>query len=102
MEALRVQLDNLKWEVNRLDVENRQLREADTEATQGPLVLATDRGLGGDMGAGIPDIPQDGGDVSQDGPDVSHVSQEPEREPGQWTGQLRRKPKKRNLSDEVV
>ena len=56
------------------------------EATQGPSVLGTDRGLGGDMGAGIPDVPQDGGDVSQDGPDVSHVSQEPEREPGWWTG----------------
>ena len=34
MEALWVQLDNLKWEVNRLDVENRQLREADTEASK--------------------------------------------------------------------
>ena len=32
MEALRTQLDNLQWEVNRLDVENRRLREADTEA----------------------------------------------------------------------
>ena len=34
MEALWVQLDNLKWEVNRLDVESRQLREADTEASK--------------------------------------------------------------------
>ena len=32
MEALRTQLDNLEWEVNRLDVENRWLREAVTEA----------------------------------------------------------------------
>ena len=31
-EALRTQLDNLKWEVNRLDTENRRLREANQEA----------------------------------------------------------------------
>ena len=31
MEALRTQPDNLQWEFNRLDVENRRLREADTE-----------------------------------------------------------------------
>ena len=46
--------------------------------------------------------PADGGDVSQDVPDVSDISQEPEREPGQWTGRLRRNPRKRNLADEDV
>ena len=34
MEALQTQIDNLQWEVNRLDVENRHLREADTEASK--------------------------------------------------------------------
>ena len=33
MEALRTQLDNLQWEVNRLDAENRRLREQDPETT---------------------------------------------------------------------
>ena len=31
MEALRTQLDNLLWEVNRLDAENQQLRASDEE-----------------------------------------------------------------------
>ena len=34
MEALRTQLDSLQWEVNRLDVENQELREADEQATR--------------------------------------------------------------------
>ena len=34
MEALRTQLDNLRWEVNRLDVENRRLRAEDQEASK--------------------------------------------------------------------
>ena len=34
MEALRDQLESLQWEVNRLDVENRWLREADEQATK--------------------------------------------------------------------
>ena len=33
MESLRTQLDNLQWEVNRLGAENRQLREANPEAS---------------------------------------------------------------------
>ena len=33
MEALRTQLDNLKWEVNRLDAENRRLHDGNPEAT---------------------------------------------------------------------
>ena len=32
MKALWTQLDSLRWEVNRLDVENRELREADEQA----------------------------------------------------------------------
>ena len=34
MDALRTQLDSLQWEVNRLDAENRRLREADEQATR--------------------------------------------------------------------
>ena len=34
MEALRMQLDNLQWEVNRLEAENRILRDQDTEASK--------------------------------------------------------------------
>ena len=34
MEALRNQLESLQWEVNRLDVENRWLLEADEQATK--------------------------------------------------------------------
>ena len=34
MEALRTQLESLQWEVNRLYVENRELREADEQATR--------------------------------------------------------------------
>ena len=34
MEALRTQLDNLQWEVNRLEAENRILRDQDTEASK--------------------------------------------------------------------
>ena len=33
MEALRTQLDNLQWEVNRLGAENRRLRDEDQEAS---------------------------------------------------------------------
>ena len=34
MEALRTQNDNLRWEVQRLDVENRRLREKNPEASR--------------------------------------------------------------------
>jgi len=34
MEALRVQVDNLQWEVNRLDVENQMLRAQDVKASE--------------------------------------------------------------------
>ena len=34
MEALRTQVDNLQWEVNRLEAENRSLRAQDTEASK--------------------------------------------------------------------
>ena len=34
MDALQTQLDRLQWEVNRLDAENRQMREADEQATR--------------------------------------------------------------------
>ena len=34
MEALRTQLESLQWEVNRLYVENQELREADEQATR--------------------------------------------------------------------
>ena len=34
MEALRTQLESLQWEVNRLYVKNRELREADEQATR--------------------------------------------------------------------
>ena len=34
MEALQTQLDNLQWEVNRLQAENRILRDQDTEASK--------------------------------------------------------------------
>ena len=33
MESLRTKLDNLQWEVNRLDAENRRLRDGDPEAS---------------------------------------------------------------------
>ena len=33
MEALRIQLDSLQWEVDRLDAENRRLRAGDAEAS---------------------------------------------------------------------
>ena len=33
MELLRTQVDNLQWEINRLDAENRQLRDGDVEAS---------------------------------------------------------------------
>ena len=34
MEALRTQIDNLTWEVNRLDAENQRLREGDPAASE--------------------------------------------------------------------
>ena len=34
MEALRTQMDNLQWTVNRLETENRMLRAADWEACE--------------------------------------------------------------------
>ena len=34
MEALQTQLDNLQWEVNRLQAENRILRDQDTEVSK--------------------------------------------------------------------
>ena len=34
MEALRTKLDGLQWEVNRLDVENRRLRDANEDASR--------------------------------------------------------------------
>ena len=34
MEALRTQLDNMQWEVNRLDAENKKLRDADESASR--------------------------------------------------------------------
>jgi len=34
MEALRVQVDNLQWEVNRLDAENQMLRAQDVKASK--------------------------------------------------------------------
>lgn len=34
MEALRTQVDNLQWDVNRLDAENRWLREENPDATR--------------------------------------------------------------------
>ena len=34
MEALRTQVDSLNWEVQRLDVENRKLRERDPAAEE--------------------------------------------------------------------
>ena len=34
IEALRTQADNLQWEVNRLEAENRSLRVQDTEASK--------------------------------------------------------------------
>jgi len=33
MESLRTQIDNLQWEVNRLDAENRRLRDGDAEVS---------------------------------------------------------------------
>ena len=33
MESLQTQLENLQWEINRLDAENRRLRDADLEAS---------------------------------------------------------------------
>ena len=33
MEALQTKLDNLQWEVNRLDGENQRLRDEDAEAS---------------------------------------------------------------------
>ena len=33
MEVLRTKVDKLQWEVNRLDVENRRLRDGDVEAS---------------------------------------------------------------------
>ena len=63
------------------------------EATQVPVA---DHGLVEETGTDIPG-------VSQDGTDVSPVSaRAPEREPGKWTGRLRRNPRKKNQSDEVV
>ena len=34
MEALQMQLDNLQWEVNRLEAENRVLSDQDTKASK--------------------------------------------------------------------
>jgi len=34
MEALRVQVDNLQWEVNRLNAENQMLRAQDMKASE--------------------------------------------------------------------
>ena len=34
MEALETQVDNLQWEVNRLEAENKSLRAQDTEASK--------------------------------------------------------------------
>ena len=34
MEALRMQVDNLQWEVNRIEAENRSLRAQDTKASK--------------------------------------------------------------------
>ena len=33
MEVLRTQVDNLQWEVNRLDAENRRLWDGDAQAS---------------------------------------------------------------------
>ena len=34
MKTLQMQLDNLQWEINRLEAENRVLRDQDTEASK--------------------------------------------------------------------
>ena len=33
-EALKTQIDSLQWEINRLDAENRKLRESNLERSQ--------------------------------------------------------------------